>query len=157
MLISKIVAAVNEQLAGERLTVAKMLTHLDYALHDINETINADFPTLTEYAAEVMAEDQQLTIDNVDYNLFPPRYISTVLVLGAARHFYRVDEEGAVNVPVLDAEYGKHLFFMQRDYIHAVPEKYRDCEYNGSIEHVERKTTGSQVLELPSAFGNIWG
>lgn len=156
MLIGKIVAAVNEQLAGERLTIAKMLTHLDYAVHDINETINADFPTISEFAAEAMAEDQQLTIENVDYNLFPPRYITTVLVLGAARHFYRVDEEGAVSAPVLDAEYNKYLFFMQRDYIHAVPEKYQDCGYNGSIEHVEQKTTGSQVLELPAAFGNVW-
>lgn len=157
MLISKIVAATNEQLAGERLTISKMLTHLDYALQDINAAINADFPTLTEYAAAKMAEDQQLTIENVDYNLFPPRYITTVLILGAARHFYRVDEEGAVAPPVLEADYNKYLFFMQRDYIHAVPAAYQDCEYNGSIEHSERKTSGSEVFELPTSFGNIWG
>lgn len=157
MLISKIVHAINEQLAGERLTTAKMMAHMDYAIHDINEAINADFPTVSEYADAQIAEDNTLTIDTVDYNLFPPRYISTVLVLGAARHFYRVDEEGAVSTPVLDAEYGKHLFYMQRDYIHAVPTQYQDCTYNGSIEHTERKTSGSQVMELPSSLGSFWG
>ena len=157
MLISEMVRRVNEELAGERLTTSKMLAHLDYAIHDINQAMNADFPTVTEYAIAQIAEDDDLTTDTVDYNLFPPRYINTVVVFGAARHFYMVDEEGAVPAPVLDAEYEKNLFFMQRDYIHAVPEAYKDCSYNGSINHTERKTSGTQVLELPASFGNIWG
>lgn len=157
MLISEMVRRVNEQLAGERLTTSKMLTHLDYAIYDINQAINADFPTVSAFAAAQIEEDDQLTTDTVDYNLFPPRYIDTVVVLGAARHFYLVDEEGAVATPVLDLEYGKALFFMQRDYIHAVPSEYKDCSYNGSINHTEQKTSGTQVLELPVAFGNFWG
>lgn len=157
MLISEMVHKVNMQLDGERLTTAKMLPHLDYAIHDLNQALNADFPTVSAYAAAQIVEDAQLTTDTVDYNLFPPRYIETVVVLGAARHFYRVDEEGAVAVPVLDAEYGKNLFFMQRDYIHAIPSEYKDCSYNGSINHTERKTTGTEVMELPTSFGNIWG
>lgn len=157
MLVSEIVRKVNEQLAGERLTVTKMMTHLDYAIHDINQAMNADFPTVSSYAAAKVADETFASTELVNYNLMPDRYIDTVLVLGAARHFYRVDEEGAVSAPVLDAEYGKNLFFMQRDYIHAIPEEYQDCSYNGSINHSERKTTGSEVMELPSAFGNIWG
>lgn len=157
MLISEMVRKANTQLDGERLTTAKMLPHLDYAIHDLNQSLNSDFPTVSDYAAAQIAEANELTIDTVNYNLFPPRYIETVVVLGAARHFYRVDEEGAVATPVLDAEYGKNLFFMQRDYIHAVPTAYKDCTYNGTINHTERKTTGEDVMELPTSFGNIWG
>lgn len=157
MLVSEIVRRVNMQLDGERLTVAKMLPHLDYAIHDINQNLNSDFPTVTTYAAEKVADHTYESTDLVDYNLMPPRYIETVVILGAARHFYRVDEEGAVATPVLDGEYGKNLFYMQRDYIHAVPTAYKDCSLNGSINYTERKTTGEEVMELPAMFGNFWG
>ena len=157
MLISEIVRQTNELLAGERLSVMKMLSHLDNAIHDINQVMNADFPTLSEYATLKVGDGTYASTELVDYNLFPPRYITTVLVPGAARHFYIVDEEGAVQAPMLEQEYAKNLFYMQRDYIHAVPEQYQDCGYNGSINHTERKTTGQDVLELPAAFGNIWG
>lgn len=156
MLISAIVALVNQELAGERLTTAKTLPLLDKAIYDINQAMNADFPTLTEYAAEKVADETYETTDLVDYNLFPPRYITMVLVLGAVKHFYRIDEEGAVVPQALDQELSKNLFYMQRDYIHAVPEAYRDCEYNGSIDHTERKSTGTYVLEIPELNGNFW-
>ena len=80
MLVSKIQSLINQNLAGEMLSYKQMLVHLNWALDEINATLNTEFP---EFEA-----------DTTEYTAFPDRYIRMCIVPGAVHHFYIVDEEG---------------------------------------------------------------
>jgi hypothetical protein len=116
MELNKIVQGVNHLLAGELLTLNQLKSHLDATIDDINNRLNATFPTITEFVDGKTG---------LDYNAFPDRYIRSVLFQGAAFYFYLTDEEGAESAPEYMRVYQKNIFYMERDYTSQVPEKYQ--------------------------------
>lgn len=122
MTLQNIVKLVNENLAGETLSYAKMRKYLDSAIDEINQNLNSCYPVFSEIAS-----------DATEYAYFPDRYIRTVVCTGAAFYFYQTDEEGINAAPGIQGEFQKNLFYMQRDFIHAVPADYQDSEWNGTI------------------------
>ena len=97
MQVSQIVKLINQTLADELCSPAELLSYMDRVIDDINTRLNAKFPTVSEVIA--MAGG---TTDP-DYNMFPDKYIRSVLVTGAAYDYsfsipeiYREDNQGFV-------------------------------------------------------------
>lgn len=145
MLFTDIQKLMNTQLAGETLTFKEMLPHLDFAIDEINSTLNTTFPTFTE-----VREDN---IDAESYDCFPDKYIRTVVVPGAAWNFYVVDEEGLQTSPQYQTAFEKGKFIMQRDSLYSIPEEYLDSYEQGFIEgNPNNDTLGVRGLELDLNF-----
>ena len=98
MLVSQIVSLINKRLADELCTPTELMMHMDAVDDDINIKLNSKFPTVSEV---IMASGG---IDDPDYNVFPDKYIRTVLVTGAAYKYYVTDEEGNATAQ----QYGCH-------------------------------------------------
>ena len=60
-----IVKEVNRLLDGERLTEAQLIGHFNSTIDDINEALNAIYPTFSEY--------QQIPGFNAIYDAFPDK------------------------------------------------------------------------------------
>ena len=122
MLIKNIVAGVNHKLSGEMLSFRELIPHLDSVIDDINQQLNTCFPAFSE-----------LPDNTVAYDCIPDRYIRSCVIVGAAYYFYMTDEEGSVATNGYQATYAQNLFYMLRDYIHCVPDKYKACDYQGTV------------------------
>lgn len=124
MLISQIKKLFNEALAGETLSVNEMLPHLDAAIDGINAKLNSTYPVFSEIPTDTY---------DASYDYFPDKYIRTVVIPGAAWHFYVMDEEGLQTAPqyLQDFETGK--FCMQRDMLYKIPEEFQDDDHAGFI------------------------
>ena len=122
MLIKHIVAGVNHKLSGEMLSFRDLVPHLDSVIDDINQQLNTCFPAFSK-----------LPDNTVTYDCIPDRYIRSCVIVGAAYYFYMTDEEGSVATNGYQATYAQNLFYMLRDYIHCVPEKYKACNYQGTV------------------------
>lgn len=127
MLIDKLVALVNEKLAGETLMYEQLKGVLDSTIDDINIALNSCFPTFTEFS-----DNSEAFPKYPDYNFFPERYIRSVVALGAAYKFYTIDEEGAEVAPEYKWEYKTALFYMTRDFSHLVPTIFQ-LDYQGYL------------------------
>jgi len=123
MKILDIVAGVNELLAGERHSFAQLKRFLDRTIDDINAQLNSTFPVFSELdtSAEV-------------YDLFPDRYIRTVVWPGAAWYYFTADEEGISTAPQYQMDYDRGLFMMTRDYFNQVPVEYQATEVTPLLE-----------------------
>lgn len=119
MTLDSIVASVNAKLAGEMLTFSQLQVFLDATIDDINADLDAKFPTFSEFENN---KDQYPDYPN--YDLFPDRFIRTVVVTGAAYKFYVADEEGIATAPGYAQEYDQARYLMIRDYADQVPEEY---------------------------------
>ena len=124
MLLTQVQKLFNEALAGETLSYKEMLPHLDAAIDGINAKLNTIYP--------VFSDISDITAD-ASYDFFPDKYIRTVVIPGAAWHFYVMDEEGLQTAPQYqqDCETGK--FIMQRDMLYKIPEEYQDDDQQGFI------------------------
>ena len=120
MQVSQIVKLINQTLADELCSPAELLSYMDRVIDDINTRLNAKFPTVSEVIA--MAGG---TTDP-DYNMFPDKYVRSVLVTGAAYKYYVTDEEGNNTAQQYGAEYNQNLFYMERDYSFSIPDIYRE-------------------------------
>lgn len=120
MLVSKIVSLINKSLADELCTPVELMGYMDRVVDDINTRLNSKFPTVSEFI------DAANGITDPDYNVFPDKYIRTVLVTGAAYKYYVTDEEGAVTAQQYGTDYAQNLFYMERDYSFSIPEIYRE-------------------------------
>ena len=118
MEISKICNLVNQSLAGEMLRQNELMLYLDKVIDDINSQLNSNYPTFSEYTSEYFP-------DYPNYNVFPEKYIRSVVVPGAAYKFYQVDEEGNNTAPLFRQEYQTNLFYMVRDMMESVPPRFR--------------------------------
>lgn len=114
MNLSQIVKDTNTKLAGEMLSYAELRVFLDGAIDEINAKLNAQFPVFSE-----------LGISDTAYTAFPDKYIRTVVIPCAAFKYFSTDEEGSVTAPKYEEEYMKGLFYMERDYLNNIPEKYQ--------------------------------
>ena len=122
MRVGQIVNLINKHLADEFCSVAELTSYMDRVIDDINTRLNSKFPTISEVIASAGG-----TTDP-DYNVFPDKYIRSVLVVGAAYKYYITDEEGNVTAQQYGAEYNQNLFYMDRDYSFSIPEIYRESE-----------------------------
>ena len=120
MLVSQIVSLINKRLADELCTPTELMMHMDAVVDDINIKLNSKFPTVSEVIADSGG------IDDPDYNVFPDKYIRTVLVTGAAYKYYVTDEEGNATAQQYGTDYVQNLFYMERDYSFSIPEIYRE-------------------------------
>ena len=122
MRVSQIVNLINKHLADEFCSVAELTNYMDRVVDDINTRLNSKFPVVSD----VMQQAGNTT--DPDYNVFPDKYIRSVLVVGAAYKYYTTDEEGNATAQQYGAEYNQNLFYMERDYSFSVPEIYRESE-----------------------------
>lgn len=138
MEIAKICDLINQSLAGEMLKADELMLYMDKVIDDINNQLNANYPTFSEYTEEFFP-------DYPNYNVFPDKYIRSVVVPGAAYNFYKVDEEGNNTAPLFRQEYQTNLFYMTRDMMESIPPRFRGrCEgytkINSESLDVEMKT-----------------
>lgn len=122
MRVGQIVKLINKHLGDEFCSVAELTDYMDRVIDDINTRLNSKFPTVGDMIASAGG-----TTD-VDYNVFPDKYIRSVLVVGAAYKYYVTDEEGNVTAQQYGADYNQNLFYMERDYSFSIPEIYRESE-----------------------------
>lgn len=118
MLISTLVQNINTQLDGELLGLHEVCSVIDKAIDDINTRLNTCFPVLSD----LLTEKQGCV---TEYTAIPDKYIRTVVIPGAVFKYYTNDEEGAAVAPKHEEEFLKGLFYMERDYMMHVPEKYQ--------------------------------
>lgn len=118
MEIAKICKLVNQSLAGEMLRQDELMLYMDKVIDDINSQLNSNYPTFSEYTSEFFP-------DYPNYNVFPEKYIRSVVVPGAAYNFYKVDEEGNNTAPLFRQEYQTNLFYMVRDMMESVPPRFQ--------------------------------
>lgn len=124
MLISNIQKLFNGALAGETLSIREMLPHLDAAIDGINDKLNTCYPVFS---------DLDVTASDAEYNYFADKYIRTVVIPGAAWHYYVMDEEGLQTAPQYQADYENGKFIMQRDTLYNIPEEFQADPEAGSI------------------------
>jgi len=124
MLLTKIKKLFNEALAGETLTMSEMLPHLDAAIDAINDKMNTIYPVFS---------DLDVAAPEAVYNYFPDRYIRTVVIPGAAWHFYVTDEEGAQTAIQYQVDFENGKFTMLRDMLYDIPAQYQANSEQGSI------------------------
>lgn len=131
MRVSQIVNLINKHLADEFCSVAELTNYMDRVVDDINTRLNSKFPVVSD----VMQQAGSTT--DPDYNVFPDKYIRSVLVVGAAYKYYITDEEGNATAQQYGAEYNQNLFYMERDYSFSVPEMYRESE-QGFVDNPDK-------------------
>ena len=137
MKITDIRKLVNQALAGELLTYGEMRPHLDFTIDEINTTLDSCFPVFSDLESE-----------NDVYDYFPDKFIRTVVVPGAAWHFYVNDEEGASTAQQYQLDFEKGKYIMLRDYIDKVPEEYQ-ADNNAHVpDNPDNMTLGDRVLIL---------
>ena len=132
MKVIDIVKLSNKYLAGEQLTYSKLLPFLDAVIDDINNELNATYPSFSS-----LAIDGQPSSSDV-YDFFPDRYIRSVVCIGAASKFYTMDEEGIIASEGYEMTYQRNLFYMVRDYIEHVPEFFQSDSKGGVRQAEER-------------------
>lgn len=145
MLKETVTALFNEKLAGEMFNYDEIVSFLDLVIDEINADLCSTFPAFSEFTANRFPgyKAEQYTQYNLDgsvasideekrkavynnYDLFPDKYIRSVVIPGAAYKWFSVDEEGASTAPLFQAEYEKARFEMTRDYMDLVPYQYQN-------------------------------
>lgn len=138
MLITDIQKLFNAALAGETLTILEMVPHLDAAVDGINDKLNTVYPVFSEI---------DLFKPEAVYEHFPDKYIRTVVIPGAAWHYYVTDEEGLQTAPQYQLDYENGKFIMQRDMLYSIPEKYQaDIERGSIVGNTYNDTLGYRGL-----------
>ena len=161
MTLTNIVRYINGRLAGEILTYSELQIHMDAVIDEINAKLNStfpvfseftvtDYPVLTDEELEELEEAGEEAYQHPDYTFFPDKYIRSVVVVGAAFKFYLMDEEGINAAPLLEQEYARNLFYMERDYSDKVPTAFQ-AETQGYFEENEDYIDGVWV-----DMGSMW-
>lgn len=124
MLFNDIVKLTNTKLAGERIPLQELLPYLDTAVDAINTKLNAKYPSFSTVASAAGA---------TGYNVFPDKYIRSVVVPYAIWQYYVADEEGLQAAPQFQQDANLGLFYMQRDMLYKIPAEYQDDDEQGSV------------------------
>jgi len=131
----------NVQLAGETLTFREMIPYFDYVIDDINNELNATYPTFSELLSSAPDADS--------YAFFPDIYLRKVVIAGAAWNYYTVDEEGLQTAMQYQSDYTKNKFYMVRDMLYNIPEEFQADSERGFIEgHPRNDTVGYRGIEV---------
>lgn len=133
---AQLVRDINIKLAGESLSWAQLQLFVDSVIDDINDTLNACYPTTSEMDLFIQennggnwSENPELQ-DYVNWNngqltLFPYSLVRRVIVIGAALKWLTTDEEGINTAADYMQEYRNALYILQRDYANKIPERYQ--------------------------------
>lgn len=123
---------------SEHLHPTDMLGYMDSVIDDINEDLQATFPTFSEWTQYCTAHPE-LSLDANNYTAFPDSYIRKVVAPGAALKFYSNDEEGEQVASKFYIDYEKARANMVRDYLYLVPAHFQNNEGGsvGSINDIE--------------------
>ena len=122
---SEILKRINIYLDGEMLRFSDVYPYLDAVIFEINSALQTRFPSFTDRALEEDYAD--------DYTAFPDKYIANVIVPGVAYKYYVQDEEGENVAGSYGSLYQQNLFYMQRDCMEFVDEKYVDTDAAGYL------------------------
>lgn len=143
MEIKKIVDFINRgYIASEYLREPDVYYYMDLVIDDINERLQAKYPTFSEWkdfvdkwnnwVANSGIKPEEVPVgpmspaplflrDNTKYDAFPDKYLRDVVALGVAVKFYTRDEEGEQVAMDYQNRYEMALFKMVRDYHNQVP------------------------------------
>jgi hypothetical protein len=125
---------------SEHLHPTDMLGYMDSVIDDINDDLQANYPTFSEWPAFCDAYNaaypDATALDPNDYNVIPDSYLKKVVAPGAALKFYSNDEEGEQAASKFYIDYEKARATMVRDYIHLVPAVFQN-NTGGYVEHVD--------------------
>lgn len=140
-------------ITSEHLHPTDMLGYMDSVIDDINEDLQAKFPTFSEWAAycdihNIANPDN--TLDPNNYSVIPDVYLRKVVAPGAALKFYSNDEEGEQVASKYYIDYEKARSFMIRDYINLVPLEFQNNE-GGYVEMVNNlEPKGAEIYYVDS-------
>lgn len=134
MKLAVIVSRLNQLLADEHHTYSELTLHLDSAIDAVNSKLNSKFPAFSELAEGVD-----------EYTYFPDQYIRSVVLPGAAWHYFTTDEEGISTAPQYQMDFEKGLFLMLRDYFNYVPEEYQSTDLKALVMYNDLLTGESGV------------
>ena len=122
MLIKDIVGRTNRLLDGELLSPDSLKLHFDSTIDAINAKLNTVYPVFSE-----------LPVGAQEYTAFPDKYIRSVLCVGAAYHFYLMDEEGSPAAQAYGDMFANGLFVMLRDTLYNIPAIYQAPAEQGAV------------------------
>ena len=128
MTIEALKKLINATLVGDQLSWKMMVNHVNWAIDEMNSTLNSLFPAVDS--------------GSVSYDYIPDRYIRSVIVPGAVHHYYMVDEEGTLGGTDYLNQFESGLFIMLRDFSHLIPDEYSADSWNGSVESNVGYNTG---------------
>ena len=118
MLVSDIVKLINSNIVGDSVTRKQATNLINYAIDEINNTLNTYYPTIT---------------NNTDtYEHLPDKYIRQAVVPGAVSQYYQIEGEGVTGDTKFTLMFNNALFVMLRDFYDCIPEVYL-APYTGSI------------------------
>lgn len=143
MEIKKIVDNINRgYIASDYLRYPDCAYFMDMVIDDINEVLNAKYPTFSEwedfvkdwnkFIRDLNLPDYMLR-DRFRYDAFPDKYLRSVVGVGTAVKFYGRDEEGEQVALDYQNRYQQALFMMTRDYHELVPRFFTN-EFGGYID-----------------------
>lgn len=132
MEIKKLVDTINRTyIPSDYLRQPDVYYFMDRVIDDINERLQACYPTFTEWEDFVEVWNENFPDDPKDrtkYDVIPDKYLRTVVALGTALYFYTSDEEGEQIAYDYQQKYEQQLFYMIRDYLELVPEMFQNNE-----------------------------
>ena len=155
MEIKKIVDNINRgYIASDYLRYPDCAYFMDMVIDDINEALNARYPTFSEW--EDFVEDWNhmvrqmhlpghLLRNRYKYDAFPDKYLRSVVGVGTAVKFYGRDEEGEQVALDYQNRYQQALFMMTRDYHELVPRFFTN-EFGGFIDFTCIEEAGPRSL-----------
>lgn len=117
-------------ITSEHLHPTDMIGYMDAVIDDINDDLQATFPTFSEWstfcASYNDANPESVPLDPNNYTAFPDTYLRKVVAPGAALKFYANDEEGEQVASKFYLDYEKARSTMVRDYMNQVPTIFQD-------------------------------
>ena len=132
MQIKKLVDTINRTyVPSEYLRQPDVYYFMDRVIDDINEQLQACYPTFSEWESFVNVWNENFPEEPKDrtvYDVIPDKYLRSVVALGTALYFYTSDEEGEQIAIDYQARYNQQLFYMVRDYHMLVPEMFQNNE-----------------------------
>lgn len=132
MEIKKLVDTINRTyVVSDYLREPDVYYFMDRVIDDINDHLQACYPTFTDWKAFVDAWNEthpEAPKDRTVYDVIPDKYLRSVVALGTALYYYTNDEEGEQIAYDYQQRYNQQLFLMVRDYLIQVPEMFQDNE-----------------------------
>ena len=149
MQIKKLVDTINRTyVPSEYLRQPDVYYFMDRVIDDINEQLQACYPTFSEWESFVNVWNENFPEEPKDrtvYDVIPDKYLRSVVALGTALYYYEADEEGEQIAIDYQRRYEQQLFYMVRDYQMLVPPMYQN-NFGGYIDFSHERELGPHNL-----------
>ena len=137
MQLKKLVDTINRTyVQSEYLRQPDIYYYMDRVIDDINEKLQANYPTFTNWEDFVEKWNKKFPEhpkDRTNYDVIPDKYLRSVVALGTALYFYTADEEGEQIALDYQQRYNQQLFYMVRDFHMLVPPMFQN-NFGGFID-----------------------